>query len=119
MGKDDGSSLFFTLYVHYCECYALPQLSFTGSVTDLPQLTQAFPRLHFVLAGDGGEGPSSTPLVSLTFSEEVESVVWSVHPCDTHHLIMCALLDGCEGSCTVAFLRALAPYFGLPSQLVP
>lgn len=123
-GTADESPVLATVCVLFHPDFRVPQLGFVASsLLSLEDVRRAVPNLSFTnttpeVSGAAG-AVSASPLVSCSWSDDVQQHMWLVHPCDTENLLRCCRYDGLQGNVLSVFLHAMAAYFPFAPALLP
>ncbi|CCW65723.1 unnamed protein product [Phytomonas sp. EM1] len=121
--QPNRSEVLVHLYVVYNASYSLPQLCFSpASWDDFPHIHEFLPRLLFTNIAEQNslhDSGSERPLVSYTYVDDLQTMVYTVHPCDTSGLMTCGNLDGLKGNALRIFLQVMAPFISLPTVFIP
>lgn len=120
----DCGSVLITVRIIYNPDFRVPQLGFSAStLVSVNDLRAALPHLSFMNAvpetSSGAGSVSKSPLVSCSWSEEVQKYMWLVHPCDTENLIRCSRYSGVRGDVLATFVQAMSVYFPFVPSLLP
>ncbi|CCW69655.1 unnamed protein product [Phytomonas sp. Hart1] len=111
----DGSEVLVHLYVVYNESYSFPQFCLSAAAWEnLSRVDECLPKVVFTNITTQGASAvlkSRRPLVSYHYVDELQMMVYAVHPCDSSGLMACGRLDGRQGDVLCVFLQVMAPFF--------
>ncbi|RNF04021.1 hypothetical protein TraAM80_05471 [Trypanosoma rangeli] len=113
-----AEQLLVSYFITYSECYCQPQLYFAPERPMSP--SEMCTWMGEVCYGAAERQDYDAPVVSMTFSEELQMTVWGLHPCDTTQLMRSTLVNGVGGDNLLElFLHSVGRFVGVDDQLLP